>query len=455
MINHLNELSSVYMQNIAEGCGCDEKKDKKESSGKMKRIPVMPAQMSSVDGGNHAKPGPDKNYVKPMATEEKKPLPQGKMSLKAFNKDVKASKEKDIGKKNELENQARMIRMAQNDVKEGHCDVEGVECSPTEKKKDAKRMKKESAYSNWRDDSQDLLEFIGGGDVVSGNGYGGGVEKNLKNPVAKTDTKANERITEKKVKNKIIINPPQGMTEAFGELGGVVTEMYEITEKIDIEKADMGDVVDDFYKSDAPQFKGKSKKKRQQMAVAAKLSTEETEEEKKKRELVAKTKDHDDKRSGKLAEADMTGAPSIKDAKPAKKTNVKYDPHMKVMAPTVKKEGALSGVISTIRSRNGMKDVTAKKADKRQAKKERNSAVATANADFVASEEMSVKDQMAATIKYNKMNPRKPYKAGDGYKRNQRNAAANAARQPKDTRTDAQKMSDATGPRPGSNYRGD
>ena len=31
--------------------------------------------------------------------------------------------------------------------------------------------------------------------------------------------------------------------------------------------------------------------------------------------------------------ADMSGAPSIKDAKPAKKTNVKYDPHMKVMAP--------------------------------------------------------------------------------------------------------------------------
>tara|TARA_B100001778_G_scaffold127342_1_gene104769 strand:+ start:884 stop:2524 length:1641 start_codon:yes stop_codon:yes gene_type:complete len=37
-------------------------------------------------------------------------------------------------------------------------------------------------------------------------------------------------------------------------------------------------------------------------------------------------------------EADMSGAPSIKDAKPAKKTNVKYDPHMKVMAPQVEKE---------------------------------------------------------------------------------------------------------------------
>jgi hypothetical protein len=38
---------------------------------------------------------------------------------------------------------------------------------------------------------------------------------------------------------------------------------------------DMGDVIKDFYKSDAPQFKGKSKKKRREMAIAAKLSAEE------------------------------------------------------------------------------------------------------------------------------------------------------------------------------------
>ena len=42
----------------------------------------------------------------------------------------------------------------------------------------------------------------------------------------------------------------------------------------DIDKMDMGDVIKDFYKSDAPQFKGKSKKKRREMAIAAKLATE-------------------------------------------------------------------------------------------------------------------------------------------------------------------------------------
>ena len=42
----------------------------------------------------------------------------------------------------------------------------------------------------------------------------------------------------------------------------------------DIKNMDMGDVITDFYNSDAPQFKGKSKKKRREMAIAAKLSTE-------------------------------------------------------------------------------------------------------------------------------------------------------------------------------------
>ena len=47
-----------------------------------------------------------------------------------------------------------------------------------------------------------------------------------------------------------------------------------LREKMDIKKADMGDVVDDFKKSDAPQFQGKSMAKRRQMAVAAKLNSE-------------------------------------------------------------------------------------------------------------------------------------------------------------------------------------
>jgi len=405
MINPLNELSSVYVQSIAEGC--DEKKDCNSTPigedcpthGKKMCPPTDMKGSGSVDGGDAAKPGKDKNYVKPMATE-------------------------------------------------GHCAVDGVECSPTEKKKDAKRMKKESAYSNWRDDSQDLLEVIGGA-------YGGvaGVdnERNLENPKAKKASKSSEKITEKSVKNKIIINPPQGMKEAFAELGGVITEMYEITEKIDIDKADMGDVIKDFRKSDAPQFKGKSDKKKQQMAIAAKLATEE----KKKREMLAKTKEHDDKQSGKMAEAYYGGEEQRK----KDERKAAYEKQLKKMLPkrgfdqmgreidprsgkVLAGESALAGVLSTIRAKNGMGTVTAKGADKLQAKKEK-----------TMGEEMSIKDQMR--ISREAAAKRKPYQPGDREKQRAAQIRQMAKNASKDTRTDAQKMTDATGPRPGSNYRGD
>jgi len=50
-----------------------------------------------------------------------------------------------------------------------------------------------------------------------------------------------------------------------------------VSEKLDLEKADMGDVIKDFQDSDAPQFKGKSKEKRREMAIAAKLGAERKE----------------------------------------------------------------------------------------------------------------------------------------------------------------------------------
>jgi|ETNmetMinimDraft_21_1059911.scaffolds.fasta_scaffold00084_4 phage pi2 protein 07 len=118
-------------------------------------------------------------------------------------------------------------------------------------------MKRKNKFSDWR---EDLIEING-----------------IPEKEAMSDVESEKEITEKKVKNKIVINPE--MKEAFAAIGGEVLEIVELDEKIDIEKADMGDVVDDFYKSDAPQFKGKSKKKRREMAIAAKLSAEDEMEE--------------------------------------------------------------------------------------------------------------------------------------------------------------------------------
>ena len=108
---------------------------------------------------------------------------------------------------------------------------------------------KRNSYSNWREDLREVMDTI--------------------NP----DTNDSERgVKDKKVKNKVVINPE--LKEAFEEIGATVLEVFELDEKIDLKKADMGDVVKDFYKSDAPQFKGKTKKERQKMAIAAKLTAE-------------------------------------------------------------------------------------------------------------------------------------------------------------------------------------
>jgi len=277
-------------------------------------------------------------------------------------------------------------------------------------------MKRKNKFSDWR---EDLIEING-----------------IPEKEAMSDVESEKEITEKKVKNKIVINPE--MKEAFAAIGGEVLEVVELDEKdsyktvaavidydrskkgskdatydsdhgkkkaakkerdyaawerekmkkddpnwkhkkyhtgmhgeevedlgknkldekIDIEKADMGDVVDDFYKSDAPQFKGKSKKKRREMAIAAKLNKEgyqrnPEEGERKEREANKKyervrgertpmpprgnkRREDFEKWYASMREGHMDGAPSIKDVKPAKKTNVKYDPHMRIMAPTIK-----------------------------------------------------------------------------------------------------------------------
>ena len=50
---------------------------------------------------------------------------------------------------------------------------------------------------------------------------------------------------------------------------------------------------------------------------------------------------------------------------------------------------------------------------------------------------------------------RKPYQPGDRQKQRAAQLKQIAKNAPKDNRTDAEKMADATGPRKGSNYRGD
>jgi hypothetical protein len=72
------------------------------------------------------------------------------------------------------------------------------------------------------------------------------------------------------VQSKITLAEDYILT-ATSYMEGEMSEEYSIQERINMAKAKMGDVIKDFYKSDAPQFAGRSKSKRRQMAIAAKL----------------------------------------------------------------------------------------------------------------------------------------------------------------------------------------
>ena len=69
---------------------------------------------------------------------------------------------------------------------------------------------------------------------------------------------------------------------------------------------------------------------------------------------------------------------------------------------------------------------------------------------FEKKKELSIDDQMRISREYNRKSPEEKKAAN-------KKAMGNVKKVPpkKDTRTDAQKMTDATGPRPGSRYRGD
>ena len=67
--------------------------------------------------------------------------------------------------------------------------------------------------------------------------------------------------------------------------------------------------------------------------------------------------------------------------------------------------------------------------------------------------ELSIDDQMRISREANAK--RKPYKDGDHQKSCAAQLKSAAKKAKKDTRTDDEKMTDATGPRPGSRYRGD
>ena len=223
-----------------------------------------------------------------------------------------------------------------------HMSTAGSGIGAAERQMIKKSLGLSEKFSNWR---SDLIEVMGEDDMEP-------------------------KIKEKKIKNKIRINPE--MSEEFKKIGGTVVEMLEVIdydenykpleiETIDIikpeplKKAEVE--VEEGYKEisfdkhqrmysrykklskaamndtrNSGEASGDNRRKMGRMMPVIDKSSENLRKKQTKGELTG--------RGPRSEEADMSGAPSIKDAKPAKKTKVKYDPHMKVMAPQVEKEEA-------------------------------------------------------------------------------------------------------------------
>lgn len=197
MSKHLNDLSAVYLDNIAEekkcnataeGTDCPEHGDK---------------ACPTVEEGCGCEHEMKDKKKKKKVEEGKQPIHIGRMLSQASNKDYAASKEKNPSKREKLETQARTIRTT-------------VDMDSFKKRKSKikpQRAGVQEGFSNWR---QDLIEVSDGNfDIPSSQ--------------AKTDNEMKQEIKDKKVKNKVVINPPLG--EEIEAMGGTILEFYEVEEE--------------------------------------------------------------------------------------------------------------------------------------------------------------------------------------------------------------------------------
>ena len=201
-------------------------------------------------------------------------------------------------------------------------------------------------YSNWR---QDLTEVM-------------------------TDKEDDKKVTEKNIKNKIVINPKLG--EAVEALGGELLEMVEMVQP---------------EQEQSPQEKEKEDPKQKKISQV------------KKQVLMKKMQ----------AVRQGAGADIV----------AHYEPEGEQID---EKKGCAHNHKGEECPVHGKKECPA------------------------MVEELSVDQQMKISQEYNRKSPEEKRAANSKLL-----GAIKKVRREKDTRTDAQKMTDATGPRPGSRYRGD
>ena len=214
----LKELSNIYLQNLQE------EDDGAAGEGQ------NPQQAADV--GAHAK------AIRYQARRDNVPLPKAFNDYVAKNQLSGAERTALRQKLGFMGEETIVEKKGCNHTHKGEeCEVHGKKECPVEEATDYKDRDKilDKAKPLHKHLYKNLHKADKDGDVNESRHYSWRTELSEytdANPKPKTDTKAGEKITEKKVKNTIKINPPQGMTEAIEEMGGQILEMVEIEEAV-------------------------------------------------------------------------------------------------------------------------------------------------------------------------------------------------------------------------------
>ena len=217
MTNSLNELSDVYLSQVAE----QEESDNTPENVKVRVLQIVKAirYKAKKEGGNLVKAFNDYMGGQSGIGAAERQMVKQRLGL---------SEEVGI---TSTEKMQKALKDAQLKKREDEAVAK------------AKKVKKES-YSNWREDLREIVQQ------------------------PETDTEMDVKIKEKKVKNKIVINPP--MQEEIKKMGGEILEMTEVEE--DYETKKKGEVLKALDKKDFVKRYGKKKAPDVMYAVAAKTA---------------------------------------------------------------------------------------------------------------------------------------------------------------------------------------
>ena len=271
-----------------------------------------------------------------------------------------------------------------------------------------KKEKVKEGFSNWR---TDLIEVM-------------------------DEDEADKPIKEKKVNNKVKINPKLG--EAIEEIGGTLIEEIEDHEFDAIVQSVYDELIEEGYSEDDVED-----------AIEFAL-TEQLNE-------VSDSYYDSAVKSSKAAAGKIKRAEMMKRAKGRlrfmKRKAGEVAGKLRGKAAGAAVAATMAGGIAKDQARRTgravKQAVTSAPGKAKRSLKDRIKKGALAVAKRM-SEDLSVDDQMKISQKYNRMTPEQKREANKKAMGDVKKVAPK-----KDTRTDAQKMTDATGPRPGSRYRGD